>query len=205
MLSFRDISIAFDGTTLLAGFDLEVGRGEKVVLWGPSGVGKSSLMSLVPGFHTPAAGIVSVDGEPVTPETIDAIRRKIAWVPQEASLPVEFVRQLVDIPFGFRVNRHLCPERNILIDTFAKLGLGKGIYEKRLNEISAGEKQRVMIAIAALLQKPLLLLDEPTSALDPAATALLSAFLHSLHGTTMLAISHDNRFIETFERQIQIG
>ena len=205
MISYKNISIAYDGKTLLSGLDLEVGRGEKVVLWGPSGAGKSSLMSLLLGFHTPAEGAVALDGERIDAQTIDHVRQRIAWVPQEASLPVEFVSQLADIPFSFRASRQLRPERQTLIETFTKLGLGAEIYDRRLAEISAGEKQRIMIAIATLLQKPVLLLDEPTSALDPASTDLLAGFMHSLQKTTILAISHDNRFIKSFERQIRIG
>jgi len=205
MLNFRDITIAFDGRTILEHFSLEVARGEKAVLRGPSGAGKSSLMALLLGFLAPAAGTVWLDGQEVTRENINNIRQKTAWVPQEASLPVEFVRQLVDTAFGLRANRSAKPDKAALLETFEKLGLGSEIYEKRLGDISGGEKQRVMIAIAALLRKPVLLLDEPTSALDPASTERLASFLHGLKETTILAISHDSRFINSFPHQIQIG
>ena len=85
------------------------------------------------------------------------------------------------------------------------MGLEQEIYTKHLVEISGGQRQRVMIAIAVLLDKPLLLLDEPTSALDSDSIEKLIVFLKSYKSMTMVAVSHDERFIRAFDRSIKIG
>ncbi|NDV45856.1 ATP-binding cassette domain-containing protein [Paludibacter sp. 221] len=198
MISFDNISITFDNKTIVKNFSLEISKNEKFVLWGKSGSGKSSLMSLLLGFHQPAAGSVSLNGTEINKQTIDTIREEIAWVPQEAALPFEYVKDVIAAPFQFKANKNKFPKKELILSYFEQLGLDASLYEKRLNEVSGGEQQRIMIAIAALLQKPVLLLDEPTSALDPDSIESLIKFIKGLEQTTMLAISHDRRFTESF-------
>ena len=85
------------------------------------------------------------------------------------------------------------------------LGLEHELYDKRSIEISGGQRQRIMLMIAALLQKDIVLLDEPTSALDPDSIARVIDYIRSLHEATVLMVSHDARFIDSFDRKIYIG
>ena len=141
----------------------------------------------------------------LTGTTVSDIRRLTAWVPQEFTLPYDTVKECVFAPFKLRQNRNKIPAEQTVLNIFGHLGLEQEIYTKHLVEISGGQRQRVMIAIAVLLDKPLLLLDEPTSALDSDSIEKLIVFLKSYKSMTMVAVSHDERFIRAFDRSIKIG
>lgn len=205
MISFKDITFIYDGRPLMSHFSETIHAGEKVVICGASGTGKSTLLNSIAGLVRPDNGEVWVNGQLLTGDTITEIRRLTAWVPQEFTLPYDRVEEWIFAPFRLRQNRNKAPSVHMVLDIFEFLGLEQEVYAKRLIEISGGQRQRVMIAIAVLLNKSILLLDEPTSALDPDAIEKLIAFLRSCKNMTMLAVSHDDRFIHAFDRYIKIG
>ena len=205
MVVFKDITFIYDGKPLLTDFSETISSGEKVVICGASGTGKSTLLSSIAGLVQPDKGEIWVGGKLLTSDSVADIRRLTAWVPQEFSLPYEYVKECMSAPFKLRQNRSKMPSEETILNTFERLGLEKEIYSKRLTDISGGQRQRIMIVIAVLLDKPLLLLDEPTSALDPDSIKKLITFLKSYENMTMIAVSHDSRFIQAFDRNINIG
>lgn len=205
MILFKDVTFIYDGKPLMTHFSDEVSSGEKVVVYGASGTGKSTLLSSIAGLVQPDEGEIWVGGQLLTGTTVSDIRRLIAWVPQEFTLPYDTVKECVFAPFKLRQNRNKIPAKQTVLNIFGHLGLEQEIYTKHLVEISGGQRQRVMIAIAVLLDKPLLLLDEPTSALDSDSIEKLIVFLKSYKSMTMVAVSHDERFIRAFDRSIKIG
>lgn len=205
MVVFKDITFIYDGKPLLTDFSETISSGEKVVICGASGTGKSTLLSSIAGLVQPDKGEIWVGGKLLTSDSVADIRRLTAWVPQEFSLPYEYVKECMSAPFKLRQNRSKMPSEETILNTFERLGLEKEIYSKRLTDISGGQRQRIMIVIAVLLDKPLLLLDEPTSALDPDSIEKLITFLKSYENMTMIAVSHDSRFIQAFDRNINIG
>lgn len=108
--------------------------------------------------------------------TIDSVRRQIAWIPQELALPFEWVKEMVALPFGLKVNRSVPFSEERLFTCFDELGLEHELYTKRVNEVSGGQRQRIMLAVAAMLNKPLIIIDEPTSALDAGSTGKVLSF-----------------------------
>ena len=211
MINIENISISFGNLTLFRGLDLQVHYGESVCICGGSGSGKSSLLKAVLGFVPLSEGTIRVDGTLLAPKTADHIRKKIAWIPQELALPSEWVSEMVRMPFELKANREagFCKER--LMDYFVSLGLEEKLYDKRVNEVSGGQRQRIgiaralavnpkrqriMLAVTALLDKPLLVVDEPTSALDPESCLRVINFFKSLcsKGMTILSVSHDKQF-----------
>lgn len=196
MIDIENISISFGSLTLFKGLNLHVHRGESICICGGSGSGKTSLLKAVLGFIPLSEGSISVDGTLLTHKTVDCIRRKIAWIPQELSLPSEWVSEMVRMPFELKANREAGFKKELLMDYFRLLGLEKELYDKRVNEISGGQRQRIMLAVTALLNKPLLVVDEPTSALDPDSCTRVISFFKSLcgKGMTILSVSHDKQF-----------
>ena len=89
-------------------------------------------------------------------------------------------------------------------DSFEDLGLEQELYYKRVNEISGGQRQRMMIAVASMIGKPLTIVDEPTSALDSgSAEKVLSFFRRQTeNGSAILTVSHDKRFANGCDRHI---
>lgn len=204
MIVYDKTYFTYDEKPLINGFSLRIKPGEKVVFHGPSGSGKSTLVHALLGFVPCEKGVITVNGLGVSPATIAQIRSLTAWLPQDLSIPAETVRQLVFPPFEFRANRAMRPTDQTILETFGRLGLEAELLEKRADEISGGQRQRILLATTTLLRRPVLLLDEPTAALDPASVQLTINYLRSLEKTTMIAISHDQTFISSFDRQVLI-
>ena len=116
--------------------------------------------------------------------------------PQELALPFEWVKEMVALPFGLKVNRSVPFSEERLFTCFDELGLEHELYTKRVNEVSGGQRQRIMLAVAAMLNKPLIIIDEPTSALDAGSTGKVLSFFRrqAERGTAVLAVSHDKDF-----------
>lgn len=206
MLRIEDLGVRFGQKTLFAGMNLHVGRGEVVCLTGPSGCGKTTLLKAVMGFVTPYEGKVVVDDITLTPQTAHTIRHRIAWMPQGLSLPCEWVREMVRLPFDLRVNRGTSFSEEKLLAYFDALDLERSLLDKRLHEISGGQRQRILLAITAMQEKPLVIIDEPTSALDQASTLKALQFVQRIatedRGRAILAVSHDPRFMEGCDKVI---
>lgn len=204
MLQIENASIAYGDRVLFSGFNLELHGGEMASISGPSGCGKTSLLNAVLGFIPLREGSITVNGILLGKSTIDHIRKHMAWIPQELALPSEWVKEMVKIPFELKANRVAPFSEERLLTCFEELGLERGLYEKRINEISGGQRQRMMIAVAALMNKPLMVVDEPTSALDAEATGKVLAFLHrqTEKGSAVLAVSHDEAFTSGCQKQI---
>lgn len=202
MINIANLSISFGSFILFRELNLSINRGESVCICGGSGSGKTSLLKAVLGFVPLSEGSISVDGTLLNHKTVDHIRKKIAWIPQELSLPSEWVSEMVRIPFELKTNREAGFRKEALMDYFILLGLEKEIYDKRVNEVSGGQRQRIMLAVTALLNKPLLIMDEPTSALDPDSCMRVISFFRSLcdKGMTILSVSHDKQFAAGCDR-----
>lgn len=206
MIEFRDVTFIYDGKPLIEHFTETIETGEKVVLYGSSGTGKSTLLGAIAGFVRPDNGEIAIDGKIMNGESIQLFRQQIAWVPQEFTLPYNTVREMIDAPFLFRINRQKRPSRHKILKEFEKLGLEEILYEKKASEVSGGQRQRIMIVIARLLGKEYTLVDEPTSALDENSIGSLINYIQNFGSSeTVVMVSHDNRFISAFDRKIQIG
>lgn len=164
------MTITFDKLTLTQGdftlrADLQIEEGHKIALLGPSGGGKSTLLSALAGFIAPTAGRILWNSEDIS-QTIPA-KRPVTLLFQDHNLfPHLNVAQ--NIGLGIRPNLRLsASEHQIVADALARVGLdGQG--EKYPAQLSGGQQQRVAIARALLRDKPILLLDEPFAALGPA-------------------------------------
>ena len=196
MLHIENICIAFGTEVLVSGFNMKLERGETACIVGQSGCGKTSLLNAIMGFVPLKEGIIMIGGMVLDKSTIDTVRRQIAWIPQELALPFEWVKEMVALPFGLKVNRSVPFSEERLFACFDELGLEHELYTKRVNEVSGGQRQRIMLAVAAMLNKPLIIIDEPTSALDADSTGRVLSFFRrqAERGTAVLAVSHDKDF-----------
>jgi NitT/TauT family transport system ATP-binding protein len=172
-ISVRNVSKRFesrdagDGVTALAAVDLEIFRGEFLVLLGPSGCGKSTLLNLMAGFLKPSSGVILHDGV----EVAGPDRRRTVVFQEYALFPWMTVQQNVE--FGLKAQGMPQKERAAvageLLATVRLLG-----FEKRYpHEISGGMKQRAAIARAIAPNPEVLLMDEPFGALDAQTRVLL--------------------------------
>ena len=205
MIQFNNTYFIYDEKPLISGFSVNIARGEKVVIYGPSGSGKSTLIHAILGFVQAEQGEIIVNNLPISPDSINEIRQLTSWLPQDISLPYNSVRDMILAPFGFKANHSRKPSDQEILAEFDKLKLEHNLLEKGITEISGGQKQRILLLTTVLLRKPILLLDEPTSALDAQSVDLVINYLKSLTDITIIAISHDEKFINAFDRKLLIG
>ncbi len=207
MLQIENAGIAYGNDMLLSQFNMHLRRGEIASISGSSGCGKTSLLNAILGFIPLQEGRITVNNIVLNKTNIDLIRKQIAWIPQELALPLEWVRDMIQLPFNLKANRATPFSETQLFSCFEELGLERELYHKRVNEISGGQRQRMMIAVASMINKPLIIVDEPTSALDSGSTGKVLAFLRrqTQKGTAILAVSHDKDFAEGCDRHILIA
>ncbi len=204
MISFNNCSFIYKDKLLINNLSFNINRGDKYVLYGPSGSGKSTIINAILGFERPNNGDIIVDGRQCNNDNFAYIRSITSYLPQDISLPYTTVKELIYSPFEFKINKHNTPTNQEIFYYFKKLGLNENLLNANINEISGGEKQRILLATTILLKKPILLLDEPTSALDAKSILMTIDTLKSLSETTMLAISHDEMFTNSFDNKILI-
>jgi len=181
----------------LSGVDLEIAEGERIALIGGNGAGKSTLLRVAVGTLAPTAGRVEVLGRPIADLDRLAVARRIAVVPQAASLPfatrVEDVVALGRIPHEDPF-RGLRPEdRAVVAAAIDRVGVGH-LLGRDARELSLGERQLVLIAMAVAQSAPILVLDEPTVHLDlrhQVGAMDLLVDLNVRSGTTIIAVLHD--------------
>jgi putative ABC transport system ATP-binding protein len=205
-ISIRGVSVTFGGRQLLSGFDLELKPGEKVVLAGRSGSGKTTLLRALLGFYVPDVGTVSVGGLHVSATNVASVRQWLGWLPQQAEPGADTVREALCLPLEFKSNNEIAGGFSDLRlqEVLRQVGLERIDLESESSRLSGGEKQRLAIARALLLDRPIWLVDEPTSSLDAETKVLVMDCILGATERTILAISHDEEFLRRFDRVVYV-
>lgn len=193
LVSLSAVSKSYDAAALHP-TTLSIDRGQTTVLIGPSGCGKSTLLRLIIGLVRPDSGGIDFDGEPISPETIPGLRRRIGYVIQEGGLfPHLTARANVQL-----MGRHLGRSRTEMELRLKELSLLTHFPFEAMDrypvELSGGQRQRVSLMRALMLSPELLLLDEPLGALDPLVRSSLQKELKEIFarlGQTVLLVTHD--------------
>ncbi len=192
---FENVSFCYSqGDMVLENINVEIGAGEMAALVGPTGVGKSTLVSLIPRFYDPVAGTVRLDGIDTRDFELESLRQQISIVLQDVFLFHGTVRQ--NIQFG---NPEACETDIVRAARVANAhqfirDLPDG-YDTLIGErgvkLSGGQKQRLSIARAVLKDAPVLILDEATSSVDTETEILIQEALERLmEGKTTIIIAH---------------
>lgn len=204
MVNINNLNISFGNEVVHKNFSLSVKRGHKLAITGESGRGKTTLLNVLGGFITHYEGDVSVDGIVLSSKTVYEIRSKMAWLPQDTSLNIGSVEELLLAPFGFLQNKENKPTKEAIADIFRAFDLSEELLSKKVSESSGGQKQRVILASCMLLNKPLLLIDEPTSALDNAVKEKVANYILKQDDITVIAVTHDHYWIENSDTVLHI-
>ncbi len=203
MLKIEGLRKSFGNIHVLKGVDLELLKGEILVIVGPSGGGKTTLLRSINYLEKCNAGTITIDGKYLIHDGIYANKTEL-----------KEIRKMIGMVFqGFNLFPHMSVLENIIEAPTRVLGISKeeaivnareilnflGLTDKENSypyELSGGQKQRVAIGRALALEPKLMCFDEPTSALDPALTDEVAKVIKSLSGKgmSMLIITHDMEF-----------
>ncbi len=184
-----------DGTVAVHELDLDVRRGELVVLVGPSGCGKSTTLKMINRLIEPTTGTIEIDGEDVTRQDPVKLRRSIGYVIQQIGLfpHQKIVTNVMTVPLLYGETKATARERAHELMTL--VGLDPDTFGDRYpHQLSGGQRQRVGVARALAADPPVLLMDEPFGAVDPVVRVRLQdEFLRIQRelGKTVVMVTHD--------------
>ena len=201
ILEARGLRFERGGRVILDDVDLLLGPGDSVAIVGPSGSGKTSLLSLLSGLATPAAGVVTVDGMPVS--RVD--HRDLAVVLQGYGL-VSLLTAAENVEAALRAAGRESDEAiEAAAEALQSVGLA-GHEDQLIEELSGGQQQRVAVARALALRPQLLIADEPTAEQDKASRQMvLDRLFEVTHrdGSLVLA-THDPEVAERCSQVIEL-
>ena len=193
MFRLEHLTKQFSDQFVLEDFSFDIQEGEKIIVSGRSGIGKTTLFRLLLGFEQPDSGKIYFENELLTEITVWNLRRRVAYVSQDLNIGRGNLQAFFNETLSFKANIEY---KNSSLDELEELlnafELPDTLLQKNIEELSGGEKQRVAIINALLLKRNIFFLDEITSALDKSLKSkVLDYFL--LNPTfTVLSISHDN-------------
>ena len=208
VIRFENVTKKYEDYTVLQDFDMEVRRGETMVLMGGSGSGKSTVLKMVVGLVSPDSGSVFVDGEEITrlrEEDLMPIRRKIGIVFQEGALFDSLsVRENVAYRILESDGYTMDQVDDLVFQLLGFVGLQDAI-DKMPSELSGGMKRRVAIARALMGTPRIMLYDEPTAGLDPITSRItceLIMRLRDLEGVTGILVTNDLQAIRALSGEV---
>lgn len=195
-LELQGVSLRFgDHEPLFEGVDLSIEGGQFVIIEGPSGCGKSSLLRLLNRLQEPTAGALSVDGAAAHNTDVTTLRRRAILVPQTPAVTTGTVRDTLRWPFKFRSNQSRNPPTDeALRQRLDALLLQEITLDDDCAPLSVGQRQRLALLRALLLEPEILLCDEPTAALDGVARAVIDTQLEArcAAGVGVIVVTHQH-------------
>ena len=192
---FENVSIGFEGKSVLKDISFEVDRGQTMIILGPAGCGKSVLMKLTNGLLTPDSGKITVFGQEISAmgeRQMFALREHIGMVFQESAL---FDSLSVENNVAYRLHEEHLPEEEVharVVEALKFVELEAAI-SKFPSELSGGMRRRVSIARAIITAPDLILYDSPTGGLDPITSTTIVELVikqRDVSHTTSLLITH---------------
>ncbi|SMY17385.1 ABC transporter ATP-binding protein [Photobacterium aquimaris] len=179
---------------------ISLSSGQHLALSGASGCGKSSLLQVIAGLKPPQLGHFSYQQQVIDAAQLSFWRQQICYLPQQAVMGAETVLEVLVLAWDLKAMSSVItkPSNQECEQALLQAGL-KTALDKQVAILSGGEKQRLAIARAVLMQRPVWLMDEPTSALDPAARNTIIELIASL-SVICISVSHDPLWLATADK-----
>lgn len=194
MIQFINVSNAYKEHNVIENINLEINKGELVVLIGPSGCGKTTILKMINRLIEPSDGQIKINGTDIEAQDPIELRRNIGYVIQQTGLfihmtvreNIEIIPRLAKMPVSEIVDR--------TVKLMETVGLPEEFLDRYPNHLSGGQQQRVGVARAFAMNPDIILMDEPFSALDPLTRSQLQDELVSLQSKlhkTIVFVTHD--------------
>jgi iron complex transport system ATP-binding protein len=197
VIRLEGVTVLYRERAALCDVTLHIEAGERIAVIGPNGAGKSTLLRVIAGLLRPVTGTVELAGGRLDRLDRQAVARRLAVVPQLPTLPfatsVEEVVALGRLPHEHPVRGMRPGDRSAVAAAIDRVGVGH-LLGRDARELSLGERQLVLLAMAVAQEAPVLVLDEPTVHLDlrhQVEVMELVADLNARDGTTIIAVLHD--------------
>jgi putative ABC transport system ATP-binding protein len=202
MLEINIKRLYYEDVTLLTDLLLRVEPAERILIVGPTGKGKSSLLNTLNLMNQSYDGQIVFEGKELTEYPPQVLRSMICMVMQEPFLGEGTVRDVLLEPLKFASNKAAFSEdrEQRTLELFESFQLPKSHLDKSADLLSGGEKQRVALVRVLLLRPKILLLDEISSALDKATSGIISDCIFNNYPGAVIAISHDPLWQERWQR-----
>jgi len=208
VLEFINVTAGYHGVPVLRELDLAISEGQMVGILGPNGAGKTTLLRCITSLCTPMAGTVRVFDNDSRQLSSSMRARLIAVVPQELETPVSFtVQEIVTIGRTASLNR-LSPPSSRDVQAVERAMVYTDVADMKhrpFTELSGGEKQRTMVAMALAQEPRMILMDEATSHLDMNHCLEIMQIVERLnaeHGVTVIMVSHDLNLTAEFCKRV---
>ena len=202
VIRFENVAVQFKNRFLFERLNFDVRKGEKLLVYGRSGEGKTTIIRLLLGFECPREGKIFFEDQLLDRKTVWGVRKKIAYVSQNLDIGAGKVISLIDRVLNYRANASIGHAEKEVPDLLEFLRLKQSILQDDFEKLSGGEKQRILIVIALLLKRSVFLLDEVTSALDSELKEKVRDHFIKKDDWTVIVISHDKDWLQRPELKI---
>jgi polar amino acid transport system ATP-binding protein len=204
MLKIVNLVKKFNDAIALDNINIDIKKGDRIVIIGPSGCGKSTLLRCINGLEIPTSGEIIYNGKNIKDFNQNIIRQKIGMVFQKFNLfnHITVKENITLAPIKLKLlTKEKAEDKAIKLLDFIKLSDKLNQYPSKL---SGGEQQRVAIIRSLMLSPELLLFDEPTSALDPEMINEVLELMKNIadDGMTMIVVSHEMNFARAFANKV---
>ncbi len=193
----------YENVALISDFEFEINADSKIVIFGKTGTGKTSLLHLFNKLNTNYAGQISYKGDALNVVHPIILRSSVMELTQFMPPEKMKVSDFMQIPYSFSKNKDKSFDKAFTISLIHKFELQENVLEADLSELSGGERQRVYLIRLLGLNPEMILLDEPSSALDKEVSALVCDYVLNEFRGAVVCISHDhvwqNAFPEKWE------